>query len=113
MLPAERVGQRTDAAVALFTVVILPVVDVVGGAKEDVVVDVPTVGVGRDDVGIFSFENAVGELDADLMSFIERDFTRREGLDQVERQVRIGLVRPGECEAEVIRRGLRVSRGKL
>jgi len=54
MLPAEVIAQPADVLIALFTVVVFFVFYVIGGAENDVVVDVPPVYIGDDNIRVFS-----------------------------------------------------------
>ena len=57
MFPAEAIAQAADVIVTLFAVMIFHMVDVISGAKNDVVVDVSFVNVGSDNIRDFPFKS--------------------------------------------------------
>ena len=52
MLPAEFIAQTADVVIGLFAVVVFLVVYVIGGAENDMVVNVPPVCMGADNVRV-------------------------------------------------------------
>ena len=55
MLPAEVIAHVADIVIGLFAVVIFLMVNVISGAKNDVVVDMSFIYMGADNVRVFSF----------------------------------------------------------
>ena len=88
--------------IAFFTVVVFGVVNMIGGTKNDMVVDMAFVNVGRNDVGMSAFQQTVGKLQTNLMGFFIRNFSRSEGLYQMECLVWIRLPGFGQRKTEVI-----------
>ena len=83
VLDAERVAQRPHRTRAAPKVVELAPAVQCRGVPKYVVVDVPPVSVGADDVGVFALEEALGKLHADAISFLRRDLARLEGLSHL------------------------------
>ena len=54
MFLAQLVTQFSDAIIALFTIMVFVMFDVVSSTKNDVVVDVTFINMGGDNVRIFS-----------------------------------------------------------
>ena len=72
MLDAERVAQRPHCPRAAPKVVELAPAVERRGVPQDMVVDVPPVSVGADDVGVLALEKALGKLYADAIRFLRR-----------------------------------------
>jgi hypothetical protein len=56
-------------------------IDVVGSAEDDVIMNVIFLYVRRNNIRIFSFKEPVRQLGSDLVRHIKGDFPRRKGLD--------------------------------
>ena len=80
VLDAERVAQRPHRPRAAPKVVELAPAVERRGVPQDVVVDVATVSVGADDVGVLALEEALGKLHADAVRLLRRDLAWLEGL---------------------------------
>ena len=102
MLLAEIVIYAPDITVSLLAVVVLPVVNMIGSAEDDMVVDVPMVGVGRNDVGMPALQKPVRKLLSDLVDLICSYLSGSKRLYQVERLVWVRLVRMRQREFEVV-----------
>ena len=83
VLYAERVAQRPHRPRATPKVVELATTVQRRGVKNDVVVDVPPVGVGADDVGVLALEEALGQLAPYDVCFLRRNLTGLERLAYV------------------------------
>lgn len=92
MLPAEVIAQAADVVISLFAVMIFLMVDVIGGTKNDVVVDVSFVNVGSDNIRVFSLQKFVGKLHAYLVGFLIRNLAGEKRLYQMIGFIWIGLV---------------------
>ena len=53
MLPAEVIAQAADVVIGLFTVMVFLMVDVIGGAENNVVMDVAFIYMGADNIRVF------------------------------------------------------------
>ena len=61
------------------------------------VVDVPPVSVGADDVGVLALEEALGKLYADAIRLLRCDLARLEGLAHLEAMTSLVCSRPVNC----------------
>ena len=91
MLFAEFVIEPAYVVIAPFAVVIFFMVYVVCGAKNNVVVNVSFVNMGRNDIRIFPLKKSVRKLHANCVSFLIGNLSRHEGLYQMEGFVWIRL----------------------
>ena len=66
-------------------------IDVIGGAENDVVVDMPFINVGGDNIRVFPLQKFVGKLHAYLVGFLIRNLTGKKRLYQVIGFIWIGL----------------------
>ena len=69
--------------IAFFAVMVFGVVNMIGGTKNDMVVDMAFVNVGRNDVGMSAFQQTVGKLCTNLVGFFIGNFSRGKGLYQM------------------------------
>ena len=91
MLPAEVIAQAADVVIGLFAVMIFLMIDVIGGAENNVVVNVAFINMGADNIRVFSLSKPVGKLHAYLVGFLIRNLTGEKRLYQVIGFIWIGL----------------------
>ena len=99
---AEPVGDVSDALIALLTVVIFAVFDIIRSTKNDVIMDVVTVCVGGNHIGVFSSQQFICQILSNLVGFFGRYFAGAEGLDQMEGFVRAAFSRFGQYHRKLI-----------
>ena len=87
MFLAKSVTGAPDVSIAPPVGNILPLVHHVHSTENDVVVDVPLVNVRGQYIGIFSLQDFICKLSANLVGLLRRGFARRKRLYQVVGQI--------------------------
>ena len=82
-------------------------INVVGSAENDVIMDMIAVRMGGNHIGIFSGQQFVSQIFSDAVCFLGRDFSGAEGLDQMEGFVRAAFSCFGQCDSKLIGGGFR------
>ena len=83
MLPAQLVAHIPYAVIAALIGIVLVVVNKIDRAKNDVIMDMPFVYMGSQNIFMLSFGYCVGKLPPDFMGFSVIDFPRLKGLYQM------------------------------
>ena len=73
--------------IALLVGVVLPIIHKTDRVKNDVIMNMPLVYVGREDKFILAAQHFICQLHADFMGLFRRDLPRRKCLYQVATQV--------------------------
>ena len=92
MLFTKLVTQVPDIPVSALAVMVLLIVDIVGGAEDQMVMNMAFIRVRGNDIGISSLKQSVGKLFAYLVSFLSRYLSRSKRLYQMERLIGVGTI---------------------
>jgi hypothetical protein len=92
MLLTKLVTQVSDIPVSTLAVMLLLIVDIVGGAEDQMVMNMAFIRVRGNDIGIPSLEQSVGQFFTYLMSFFSRYLSWRKRLYQMERLIGVGTI---------------------
>ena len=92
MLFTKLVTQVPDIPVSALAIMVLLIVDIVGGAEDQMVMNMAFICVRGNDIGISSLEQSVGKLFAYLVSFLSRYLSRSKRLYQMERLIGVGTI---------------------
>ena len=92
MFFTKLITQVPNIPVSALAVMILLIVDIVGGAEDQMIMNMTFIRVRGNDIGIPSLEQSVGQFFTYLMSFFSRYLSRRKRLYQMERLIGVGTI---------------------
>ncbi len=92
MLFTKLVTQMPDIPVSALAVMILLIVDIVGGAEDQMIMNMTFIRVRGNDIGIPSLEQPVGQFFTYLMSLFSGYLSRCKRLYQMESLIGVGTV---------------------
>ena len=92
MFFTKLITQVPNIPVSALAVMILLIVDIVGGAEDQMVMNMAFICVRGNDIGISSLEQSVGQFFTYLVSFFSRYLSRRKRLYQMERLIGVGTI---------------------
>ena len=82
-------------------------INVVGSAENDVIMDMIPICMGNDHIRILSGQEFIGQIFSNLVSGCCSDFSGTEGLDEMVCFVRAAFSCFGQCDSKLIGGGFR------